>query len=385
MPAVAFDRVEKVFPPSTWALRDFSLTVHDGELLVLVGPSGCGKTTALRIVAGLDQPTAGTVSIAGSVVNDEPPRNRDVAFLFQRPAVYPHLSVRHNLEFGQRLRYGWARGRTSPERLLEVAQHLGLDGVLDRRATDLSGGQQQRVALGRALVRRPSLFLLDEPLSQLDAPLRADLRRQLHLLQRQFRVTMLYVTHDPAEAMALADRVAVLDRGAVQQVGEPRAVYDRPANRMVAGFFGSPSMNLVDGVLVSTTGLLHFQTDEGSWPLSTAETLPLRSWEGRPITLGIRPEALRFGAGGLAMETIRVEPWGPQALVSLQRGKMAVTALLDRSCTIRVREGETVDVVLTLEHTHWYDRTTGQALWHGDQPASEQHIRAASEAIHPAT
>jgi multiple sugar transport system ATP-binding protein len=379
MPSAALDRVNKIFPLAVRALRDFSLTVEDGELLVLVGPSGCGKTTALRVLAGLETPSSGRVLIGGVDVTRRPPRERDTAMVFQKPAIYPHLSVRRNLEFSERLRQGWPwPGRSRVDagapslaaRVAEIAHLLELDDVLERRATELSGGQQQRVALGRALVRRPALCLLDEPFSQLDARLRADLRRQLHLLQRQFPVTMLYVTHDPVEAMILADRVAVLDRGAVQQVGKPREVYHQPANRSVAAFFGWPAMNLVDGIIVSTGGTMEFVAGEVRWPLPSLVAEFLRSRVGQAVTLGLRPEHVRSSseASGLRTEVVRVEEWPTGAVATLRHGSLVLTALLDDSRTM-MQVGERVDVALPLEQTHWFDHPAGRALFHGERPA----------------
>ncbi len=252
MADLQLEGVAKTYPSGAMAVCDLNLSVGDGELLVLVGPSGCGKTTTLRLIAGLEEPTAGTIRLSGRIVNREPPRRRDVALVFQRPALYPHLSAHDNLAFGLRLaqRVPWWRHLlpigdpplpiADRQRIAAVVGMLSLGTLLDRKPAELSGGEQQRVALGRALVRQPGLLLLDEPLSNLDATLRIELRRQLLLLRRRFRATMLHVTHDQDEVLNLGDRVAVLDRGKLQQVDVPSALLQRPANRFVAGFLGSP-------------------------------------------------------------------------------------------------------------------------------------------------
>jgi multiple sugar transport system ATP-binding protein len=264
MAEVALEKVGKTYPGGIAALRDVSLRIEDGELVALVGPSGSGKTTLLRLIAGLETPTGGTIRIGDRIVNDVPPHRRDVAMVFQRPALYPHLSVRANLGFGLFLRQGLFRRTGVPpvppteERIASIARQLGLEDILDRRPATLSGGQQQRVALGRALVRRPAVFLLDEPLSNLDTRLRLEMRRELHLLHRRFRTTIIYVTHDQDEAMSLGQRIVVLDQGLVRQAGSPQELYDRPSDRFVAGFLGWPPMNLLDGELVMVDDRLSF-------------------------------------------------------------------------------------------------------------------------------
>ncbi|HZR81407.1 MAG TPA: sn-glycerol-3-phosphate ABC transporter ATP-binding protein UgpC [Candidatus Binatia bacterium] len=248
MASVAFEHVDKTFPDGTRAVVDCNLTVADGELVVLVGPSGCGKSTLLRLVAGLEEATAGTIRIGDRVANALTPRERNVAMVFQDYALYPHMSVRENLEFPLRMR-GLDRAERA-RRVAWAADVLGLAAVLDRRPRQLSGGQQQRVAMGRALVREPSVFLLDEPLSNLDAKLRVEVRAEIADLQRRMRTTMLYVTHDQTEAMTLGDRVAVLRAGRVLQIAPPRELYEHPADAYVAGFIGSPPMNLLPARVV---------------------------------------------------------------------------------------------------------------------------------------
>jgi len=272
------------------AVDDLNLAIADEELLVLVGPSGCGKTTTLRMVAGLERPTAGTIRIDGREVHGLPPRDRDVAMVFQRDCLYPHMTVRENLTFGLRMR--GAAPLEIRRQVMEIAHLLGIETLLDRRPSSLSGGEARRSALGRAMVRRPKLFLFDEPLSGLDAVLRARLRVQIKLHQRRLHTTLLYVTHDQEEAMVLGDRIAVMRAGTVQQCGPPLEVYDRPANRFVAGFIGMPPMNLLSGRLHRQGSALHF--DGGGlwldWPAGHP-AFPQGPPEGEVI-LGVRPQHL---------------------------------------------------------------------------------------------
>jgi multiple sugar transport system ATP-binding protein len=377
------------------AVDDLSLTIPDGELVVLVGPSGCGKTTTLRLIAGLETPSAGLIRIDGRAVNALPPRQRDVALVFQRPTLYPHLTVAQNLAFGVQMRQGAGRSRLLLWRFLRPARYaeavrrqhdlagrvadaartLGLADLLGRRPGQLSGGQQQRVALGRALVRRPAVFLLDEPLSNLDPGLRHEMRRELHLLQRRLRATMIYVTHDQVEAMTLGDRVVVLDKGRVQQAGPPLALYERPDNRFVAGFLGWPPMNFLDGRLVGDGGgNPGVAVDGGLWPLPASRTELIPFYHlGQAVTAGIRPEDVRLaggeeGSGPTArwgMEVLLVEPLGSTRLVTLGRGGRQLLAQVDGRQA--PRERQTVEVVLDMQRVHLFDRSSGRAL--GGAPA----------------
>jgi ABC-type sugar transport system ATPase subunit len=379
MAEVVLEQVSKTYPGGVEAVGGLSLRVGDGELLVLVGPSGCGKTTTLRVIAGLERPTAGTVRIGGRDVGSEPPHRRDVAFVFQRPALYPHLDVRGNLVFGlaMRRRRWWGRRQSRDEglppgeggrRVEEVARLLGLEGVLGRRPAELSGGQQQRVALGRALVRQPAVFLLDEPLSNLDAALRLEMRRELHLLQRRLRATMIHVTHDQDEAMALGDRVAVLDRGRLQQVDRPAVLYERPANRCVAGALGWPPINLLDGFVVDPEGRLGFRWQGRVLPAPDARREDWQGFTGRPLTLGVRPEDVgpargTDGEARFTAEVALVERLGPVSLVTLATGDATLTARVEGKAPWR--EGAAVEVRLALEQAHLFDRAGGRALSHG--------------------
>jgi multiple sugar transport system ATP-binding protein len=377
MAEVALEHVSKHYAPGRAALDDLTLTVADGELVVLVGPSGCGKTTTLRLIAGLEALTSGTIRIGGQPVNGLPPRRRDVALVFQRPTLYPHLSVADNLAFGARMRRGDGLVRRverlfRPRREDDLAQLvrqtadlLGLSELLDRRPAQLSGGQQQRVALGRALVRRPAAFLLDEPLSNLDPSLRHEMRRELHLLQRRLRATMLYVTHDQVEAMTLGDRVVVLDRGQVQQVGPPLQLYERPANRFVAGFLGWPPMNFFDGRLArSARGEPVLAAGGRELPLLAETFAPSVAYNESDVTAGIRPEHVRVGevtaSCKIAMDVLLLEPLGATTLATLRRDGLQLLALVGGRPALRERQA--VEVGLDMRHLHLFDRSSGAAL-----------------------
>jgi multiple sugar transport system ATP-binding protein len=290
---VLFSAVSKVYPDGTRAVSSIDLEANDGELLVLVGPSGCGKTTALRMVAGLEEITEGEIRIGDRVVNWVPAKDRDIAMVFQSYALYPHLNVKDNIAFGLQV-----RGLSKQEigrRVDDVARVLGLDELLDKKPRNLSGGQRQRVAMGRAIVREPAAFLMDEPLSNLDAKLRVQMRAEVSRLQRDLRVTTIYVTHDQVEAMTMGDRVAVMRKGELQQVASPQELYDHPVNLFVGGFIGSPAMNMLEAGLEATDGELHATIGDQRIALD-AELLSrrpaLHAFEGRKVIVGIRPEDL---------------------------------------------------------------------------------------------
>jgi multiple sugar transport system ATP-binding protein len=291
MAAIQFEQVNKVFPDGTVAVQSLSLGIDDGEFLVLVGPSGCGKTTALRMIAGLEEITEGTISIGGEVVNEVAVKERDIAMVFQNYALYPHMSVYDNMAFGLKM-----RKFPKPEietRVREAARILGLEDYLKRKPRALSGGQRQRVAMGRAIVRHPRAFLMDEPLSNLDAKLRIQMRAEIARIQQELSVTTVYVTHDQTEAMTMGDRVAVMRLGELQQVDTPQTLYDAPANLFVAGFIGSPAMNLVEARLERNGDRTIASFGEFSLALSPQllDRVPaLRSYEGRSVILGLRPE-----------------------------------------------------------------------------------------------
>jgi multiple sugar transport system ATP-binding protein len=297
MAEVAFDRVSKIYPDGTRAVNDINLDIRDGEFMVLVGPSGCGKTTALRMVAGLEDISEGVLRIGERVVNHVPSRDRDIAMVFQSYALYPHLSVYENIAFGLRLKK--MSKSEIDERVKRASSLLGLDDYLKRKPRALSGGQRQRVAMGRAIVRQPAAFLMDEPLSNLDAKLRVQMRAEIAKLQNDLGVTTIYVTHDQIEAMTMGDRVAVMRKGELQQVDDPQTLYDRPVNLFVGGFIGSPAMNMLDAEIVRSNGGIGARVGDQTIALG-AETLQqrpaLKSYEGKSVVLGIRPEDLEDAA-----------------------------------------------------------------------------------------
>ncbi len=310
MPAVAdvrLEHVSKVYAGDVAAVQDLSLRVDEGEFMVIVGPSGCGKTTTLRLIAGLESPTSGEIYIGGQPVNDVAPKDRDVAMVFQDYALYPHLTVRRNLAFGLKLR-GIKRPQIE-QRVGRTAELLGITGLLDRKPAALSGGERQRVAVGRAIVRDPRCYLFDEPLSNLDAKLRTQMRVELKMLHAQLKTTTVHVTHDQGEAMALGQRVAVMAAGRIQQVGTPKEIYESPANAFVAGFVGDPAMNFVEGrVERQDKSLVFTHGDDLRWPLPESETQRLAGHAGRPVIAGFRPQHLRSRPpGGAARPTIAIE------------------------------------------------------------------------------
>src|SRR4051795_5215849 len=311
MAEVTFHHVKKAYGPVT-VIPDLNLDIEDHELMVLVGPSGCGKSTALRMIAGLEEITGGEIEIGHRVVNDVPPKDRDIAMVFQSYALYPHMTVRENLEFGLKIR---KTPKAEMDRLVdEAAQILGITGLLDRKPKQLSGGQRQRVAMGRAIVREPAAFLMDEPLSNLDAKLRVEMRGEIIRVQRRIAAPTLYVTHDQTEAMTMGDRVAILRDGVLQQLGTPDEIYDNPVNTFVAGFIGSPSMNLIDA-RVDGTAVVFGNTRLEVPEAVTAARPGLAAYAGRDIVLGIRPEDFRSaGNGTVELMVNRVESLGSELM-----------------------------------------------------------------------
>ena len=318
MAEVEFNEVDKIYDNGVQAVFDLSVRIQDGEFLVLVGPSGCGKTTALRMVAGLEEISDGTVSIGGRVVNDLTPKERDIAMVFQNYALYPHLSVAENIAFGLRLRK--TPKHVVDERVTWAARLLGLTQYLDRRPKELSGGQRQRVAMGRAIVRQPQVFLMDEPLSNLDAKLRVQMRAEVSRIQHELGATTIYVTHDQVEAMTMGDHVAVMRRGELQQMDTPQRLYSDPGNLFVASFIGSPSMNIVEGEIERRNGGLIARIVDQELPIPPAvlSSRPaLESYAGRTVAIGIRPEQL---------EDASVVRGGPEG--ARLRGRVLVTEAL---------------------------------------------------------
>jgi multiple sugar transport system ATP-binding protein len=360
MAVVELEHIEKVFPGGVRAVVDLSLRIDDGELLVCVGPSGCGKSTVLRMVAGLEEPTAGTLRIDGRVVNALAPQERNVAMVFQDYALYPHLTARGNLEFPLRMR--GLRGDAMAREVERIAGLLELVPLLDRLPKELSGGQRQRVAMGRALVRAPTVFLLDEPLSNLDARLRVQVRAEIEEIQTRTRTTTLYVTHDQVEALTLGDRVAILDRGRLQQVAPPREIYERPANAFVASFIGNPPMNLLPARLeAGAGGGLVVRLGAHAVPIAPAGVgaEKLRTVLGAPLTAGVRPEALRVApraGGGIPAGVTHVEFLGHETLVHLVLDGTEALRLVARvPGSAALTKGDAVGVVLDPERIYLFD------------------------------
>ncbi len=345
-------------------VKGISLTIPDKEFVVLVGPSGCGKSTTLRMVAGLEDPTSGEIRIGGRVVNDVAPKDRDIAMVFQSYALYPHLTVRDNLAFGLKMRK--VPKAQIEERVTEVAKLLGLEGLLDRKPKALSGGQRQRVAMGRAIVRRPQVFLFDEPLSNLDAKLRVQMRTEIARLHQRLQTTVIYVTHDQTEAMTLADRIVVMHQGVIQQEGAPLELYDRPRNRFVAGFLGSPAMNFLPGSVATDGEVVRAKAAGLEVALPAASAAHLRERAGQDAILGIRPEHLtleREGTepGGELQGRVDVrEPMGSEVYlyVETDAGQVVVRAPAHAG----VREGEAITLHVAPAHVHLFDAKTEETL-----------------------
>ena len=401
MAEIQLEKLTKVYSDGTRAVSDLDLEIDDGELVVFVGPSGCGKTTALRMIAGLEPITDGTVRIGGHVVNKLPPKDRDIAMIFQNYALYPHMSARDNMAFGLKLRKVPKQERK--QRVEDAGRILGIFETLGKKPRTLSGGQRQRVAMGRAIVREPQAFLMDEPLSNLDAKLRVQMRAEIARLQRDLTVTTIYVTHDQSEAMTLGQRVAVMRDGHLQQVDTPQRLYDHPTNLFVGEFIGSPAMNLVGADIVRDNGRIVAKFGEHVLPIPfevLAQRPGLRDYEGKRLILGIRPEDLEdaalasdappdrrlravvdiredmgsevflhFAAGGppvrgedvqaaVGEETIAVEQ-----TVARERGSLFV-ARVDRET--RARDGGQVELVVDPKRLHFFAIETGLAIYDGN-------------------
>ena len=364
MAAVSFDDVTKQFGSSTVAVDRLTLDVNEGEFLILVGPSGCGKTTALRMVAGLEQVTSGEIAIDGRVVNDVVPTERDIAMVFQNYALYPHMSVFDNIAFP--LRQQKVKKAAVRERVAEAARLLNIEELLERKPRELSGGQRQRVAIGRALVRRPKAFLMDEPLSNLDAKLRVQMRAELLGLHQRLGITTIYVTHDQTEAMTLGDRVVVMRHGVVQQVDAPERLYRKPANMFVAGFIGSPAMNFVRGTLANGRVVVG----------EHSVALPSANGHSGPVVVGVRPEDVLIGdtVDALPAQIEITEQLGPEVLVHVDVPGLTLAAaegdeappggrLVARAPgTFKGARGDRVRVAFDTEHLQLFDPASGEAL-----------------------
>ena len=369
MATVTFDHVYKRYGEVT-AVSDLNLEITDGEFMVLVGPSGCGKTTSLRMIAGLEEISDGQLRIGDKVVNDVAPKDRDIAMVFQSYALYPHMSVRDNLAFGLKLRK--VPKADIDKRISEAAGILQLEKLLDRKPKELSGGQRQRVALGRAIVREPAVFLMDEPLSNLDAKLRVQTRAEIARLHQRLGTTMVYVTHDQVEAMTMGERIAVMSDGLLQQVGTPQQLYDHPLNRFVAGFIGSPSMNFIEtdsptaSAMELTTGDFHF-------PLSDNFRDALAQNDSARVVVGVRPEHLDIGDIAGTTASIKgtadvVEYLGNEELLHVTTGGREIVAIVDSSH--RVRPGDVVELRIPAEKVHLFNAETGASLVRSLAPAT---------------
>ncbi len=405
MAQVAFERVSKIYPDGTRAVNDVNLEVQDGEFMVLVGPSGCGKTTALRMVAGLEDISEGVLKIGERVVNHVPSRDRDIAMVFQSYALYPHLSVYENIAFGLRLKK--MPKDEIDRRVQQAAKLLGLEDFLKRKPRALSGGQRQRVAMGRAIVREPQAFLMDEPLSNLDAKLRVQMRAEIAGLQHDLGVTTIYVTHDQIEAMTMGDRVAVMRKGEIQQVADPQTLYDRPVNLFVGGFIGSPAMNMLDATIESQDGSLAAKVGNQQIALG-AETLEqrpaLKNYQGKTVILGIRPEDLEDAAlapdaaadrvlkgrlelrealgseimAHFAIKAAHAETdetrelardagaTGAEPQIGVQEDEAIVVGRF--GARSRIKQGDEVTAVVDTRALHFFDPESGAGIYNGSPP-----------------
>ncbi len=381
MAGVSFEGVTKIFGKDVRAVDNLALDIKDKEFMVLVGPSGCGKTTALRMIAGLEEATEGDIKIGDNRVNDVPPKDRDIAMVFQNYALYPHMNVYDNIAFGLRLRelkgFLWQVSHLGEakriredidKRVREVAAMLGIEQLLHRRPKELSGGQRQRVALGRAIVRKPKVFLMDEPLSNLDAKLRIQTRAELIRLHRSLGITTVYVTHDQVEAMTMGQRIAIMRDGLLQQCDIPEVVYSKPANKFVAGFIGSPPMNFVDAKIVKEDSRIFVDTGALKFPLRPGHAAS--AYAGKAVTLGIRPEAIfDRNLGGSVDPTPEnsfsakvevLEPLGPEYVAYLHAGDHDLVATIDNAT--KIKEGQTTEFVVNIEELHIFDPETEAAV-----------------------
>jgi multiple sugar transport system ATP-binding protein len=356
MASVPIRNLRKAFG-AVEVIKGVSVDIADGEFVILVGPSGCGKSTLLRMLAGLESITHGELLIGDRLVNNVPPKERDVAMVFQNYALYPHMTVAENMSFALKLK--GAPKAVIASKVAKAAEILGLESLVGRFPRQLSGGQRQRVAMGRAIVRDPKVFLFDEPLSNLDAKLRVQMRAEIKSLHHRLGTTIVYVTHDQIEAMTMADKIVVMRDGIVEQIGAPLDLYDRPANLFVAGFIGSPSMNLLRGRVVVSNGAPSFVTEDGlSMPLGAA---PPAS-DGRPVTLGIRPEHLIVDAGGFPSQIVVVEPTGSETHIVARFGAQSLVGVFRER--IERRPGEILNLAAPAKNMYFFDAQNGDRLAH---------------------
>jgi multiple sugar transport system ATP-binding protein len=367
MARVEIKNLNKVFPGGVRAVDNANLVVEDKEFVVLVGPSGCGKSTTLRMIAGLEEVSSGEIYIGDTLVNDVPPKNRDIAMVFQNYALYPHMTVYKNMAFGLILRK--YPKKEIDRRVREAAEILGITALLDRRPKALSGGQRQRVAVGRAIVRQPKVFLFDEPLSNLDAKLRVQMRTEISKLHHRLQSTMIYVTHDQVEAMTMGDKIVVMLDGLIQQVAPPLELYHHPVNKFVAGFIGSPPMNMIDGRLTGDNGTVQFIDKNSAVRLTVpaARHEALGNHVGKNVTLGIRPEHLREshtpqGTDGASIKALIevVEPMGFEINLYLNLGGQSITARINTSVEPAVNTQHVLDVDMGC--AHFFDTETEKTI-----------------------
>ena len=367
MAQVVLKNIYKRFGEHPPVVKNFTLTFPDKEFCVLVGPSGCGKSTTLRMIAGLEEITEGEIYIGDRLVNDIPPKDRDIAMVFQNYALYPHMNVCKNMAFGLRLR-GYSK-KEIDFRVQEAAETLNIKHLLQRRPKELSGGQRQRVAVGRAIVRKPKVFLFDEPLSNLDATLRVQMRAELSRLHDRLQTTMIYVTHDQIEAMTMGDRIVVMKEGLIYQVDEPITLYDNPETKFVAGFIGNPPMNFLEVQVTKKNGKLYF--DEGSFELRVPDTgaEKLNPYINKTVTLGIRPENIYDkiyytggpGTGATFRATVEVvEPMGNEIYLYLTTGKNSITIRVGHDNRARINQD--IDLVVNMNNVHVFDKETEKSV-----------------------
>jgi len=366
MAKVILKNISKVFAGNVTAIRDISLNVEDKEFIVLVGPSGCGKSTTLRIIAGLEEPTTGDIVIGDRQVNNFPPKDRNIAMVFQNYSLYPHMTVYDNMAFGLRLRKYPVSEIES--RVKEAANILGLEKLLKRRPGELSGGQKQRVAVGRTIVRKPMVFLFDEPLSNLDAKLRVQMRTEIKRLHIRLQTTMIYVTHDQTEAMTLGQRIAVMNEGDIQQIGDPVAVYDKPVNKFVAGFIGNPPMNFINGRIARQGGKIYFEEERIRVKLVEEMAPKLSPYLNKGVILGIRSEDIHdklFVSEAPPENVVTlscevVEPMGSMVYLYLTSGKHSIVARVDTHDKSQVNQD--MDLVFDMNKAHFFDKDTEKAI-----------------------
>ncbi len=370
MAGVSLKSVRKVFDNDVVAVDDADIEIEDREFVVLVGPSGCGKSTTLRMIAGLEEITSGDIYIDGVLVNDVPPKDRDIAMVFQNYALYPHMSVYQNMAFGLKLRK--YPKEEIDQRVRDAANILGIQDLLERKPKALSGGQRQRVAVGRAIVRKPKVFLFDEPLSNLDAKLRVQMRSEISKLHTSLAATMIYVTHDQTEAMTMGDRIVVMKDGKIQQIDRPLALYSNPVNQFVAGFIGSPAMNFIQGRIATDDGSggLSFEAGDFRIPLPDTYGDDLRGVVKQEVVLGIRPEdihdphSVRTGkqTAEISAKVEVVEPMGSDVLLHLTAGKSLFVARVDPQYMPEV--GQQVELAVEVDKVHFFDPSNGSSLLH---------------------